>query len=80
MTRTPNPAALAAMACAIAAPGGGVDVDDVSASPVPGDDAAAAEGGDGLRADGDVLGDDRVGVPGDVDDLVFCLALGSGQL
>lgn len=58
----------------------GVDVDDVGAGPVAGDDAAAGQGADGLRADRDVLGDDRFGVPGDVDDLVFGLALGGDQL
>src|SRR6185437_10360094 len=61
------------------AAGGGLDIDDVDPGSVSCDDLAAGERADRLRADRGVLGDDRVRVPGDVDHLVFGLALGGRQ-
>ena len=55
--------------------GGRVDVDDVDAGAVAGDDAAAPEGLDRPSADARVLRDDGVGVAPLVDDLVLALAL-----
>jgi hypothetical protein len=58
-----------------AAPRGGIDVDDVGASAVPGDHLAPGQRADRLRADGRVLGNDRIRVPRDGDDVVLAFAL-----
>ena len=71
MMRRPNAAARAA---------GRVHVHDVHAGAVARDDPAPGKRVDGLRVHVRVLGDDRVRVPGDVDHIVFGLALGGDQL
>jgi hypothetical protein len=62
-----------------AVPRGGIDVDDVGASAVPGDHLTPGQRADRPCANGRVLSDDRVRVPRDGDDLVLALALRSRQ-
>ena len=62
-----------------AAPRGRVHVDDVDARAIPRNDPAAGERVDGPGSDRGVLGNDRVRVPGGLDDVVLALALGGHQ-
>src|SRR5215468_8306385 len=62
------------------AAGGRVHIHDVDTCAVAGDDPAAGEGIDRPGAHVRVLRDDRVGVPGDADHVVFRLALRGDQL
>src|SRR5262249_42291948 len=63
-----------------AVPRGRVDVDDVDAGAVAGDDPAVLERFDGPRAHGRVLTEHPVRVVRGGDDLVLALALGRGEL